>query len=194
MYNDFRRSGVPLALTFATSAGSFVQGGAETDSGSCVLEEGVMLLCTTASTALSSSPAKKGGVRGRDALFALLEASLTKGFCAARRGSRRPHCGAGWSKSLCSVTSFQAISKFDMVVVGAGIVGLATARELLLRHAGLRIAVLDKEQVAGFHQTGHNSGVVHAGIYYPPGSLKAKLCVEGLELSYRWVTALVPAT
>ncbi len=67
----------------------------------------------------------------------------------------------------------------DVTVVGAGIVGLATARELLNRHPGLRLVVLEKEQAIGTHQTGHNSGVIHSGIYYAPGSLKAKLCVEG---------------
>lgn len=68
---------------------------------------------------------------------------------------------------------------YDLAVVGAGIVGLAVARELLRRRPGLRLAVVDKEPQVGAHQTGHNSGVVHAGIYYEPGSLKARLCVEG---------------
>jgi L-2-hydroxyglutarate oxidase LhgO len=68
---------------------------------------------------------------------------------------------------------------FDRVVIGAGIVGLAVAREMLRRRPGLRIAVLEKEsQIAG-HQTGHNSGIIHTGVYYRPGSLKARLCVEG---------------
>jgi L-2-hydroxyglutarate oxidase LhgO len=70
-------------------------------------------------------------------------------------------------------------SETDIAIVGAGIVGLATARELLNRHAGLRLSVLEKEQQIGVHQTGHNSGVIHSGIYYAPGSLKARLCVEG---------------
>ncbi|MEU9455470.1 L-2-hydroxyglutarate oxidase [Streptomyces sp. NPDC048277] len=67
-------------------------------------------------------------------------------------------------------------------VVGAGIVGLATAREIALRRPGTRVVVLEKEQEIARHQTGHNSGVVHAGIYYPPGSLKADLCVRGVSL------------
>lgn len=67
----------------------------------------------------------------------------------------------------------------DLVVVGAGIVGLSVARELLRRHPGLKLVVVDKEEQVGQHQTGHNSGVIHAGIYYQPGSLKARLCVEG---------------
>jgi L-2-hydroxyglutarate oxidase LhgO len=69
--------------------------------------------------------------------------------------------------------------RYDVAVIGAGILGLATARELLLRHPGLRVAVLDKEDRVAAHQTGHNSGVLHAGLYYAPGSLKAKLCREG---------------
>src|SRR3989440_821921 len=72
----------------------------------------------------------------------------------------------------------------DLVVVGAGIVGLAVARELSERHPGLALRVLEKEGEVGTHQTGHNSGVVHAGIYYAPGSLKASLCVEGARLLY----------
>jgi L-2-hydroxyglutarate oxidase LhgO len=72
------------------------------------------------------------------------------------------------------------------VVVGAGIVGMATARELVNRHADLRLAVIDKEQVVGAHQTGHNSGVIHSGIYYAPGSLKARLCVEGAREMYAY--------
>lgn len=71
---------------------------------------------------------------------------------------------------------------YDVVMIGAGIVGLATARELQVRHPELRIAVVDKETVPGQHQSGHNSGVLHAGVYYTPGSLKARLCVEGKAL------------
>lgn len=67
-------------------------------------------------------------------------------------------------------------------VVGAGIVGLATAREIALRRPGTRVVVFEKEPEVSRHQTGHNSGVVHAGIYYTPGSLKADLCVRGVSL------------
>ncbi|AEN13846.1 MULTISPECIES: L-2-hydroxyglutarate oxidase [unclassified Streptomyces] len=67
-------------------------------------------------------------------------------------------------------------------IVGAGIVGLATGREIALRRPGTRVVVFDKEQQVAAHQTGHNSGVVHAGIYYAPGSLKADLCVRGVSL------------
>ncbi|MFO7270866.1 MAG: L-2-hydroxyglutarate oxidase [Sphaerobacter thermophilus] len=72
-----------------------------------------------------------------------------------------------------------ADERFDIAIVGAGIVGLATARELLTRRPGLRVGVLDKEPAIAQHQTGHNSGVIHAGVYYAPGSLKARACVAG---------------
>jgi L-2-hydroxyglutarate oxidase LhgO len=78
------------------------------------------------------------------------------------------------------------VRSYDVVVIGAGILGLAVARELEHRHAGLRLAVLDKEPKIGQHQTGHNSGVIHSGIYYAPGSLKARLCVEGSRNLYAY--------
>lgn len=64
---------------------------------------------------------------------------------------------------------------------------MASAREILLRHPSLKVAVVEKENKLAFHQSGHNSGVIHAGIYYKPGSLKAKLCVDGLHLSYKYL-------
>ncbi len=67
----------------------------------------------------------------------------------------------------------------DIGVVGAGIVGLAVARALALRHPAKRVVVLDKETAVSLHQTGRNSGVIHSGVYYAPGSLKARLCVQG---------------
>lgn len=76
---------------------------------------------------------------------------------------------------------------YDFVFVGGGIVGCATARELQCRHPNLKIAILEKETKLAVHQSGNNSGVIHAGIYYKPGSLKAKLCVEGLHLSYKYL-------
>ena len=78
-------------------------------------------------------------------------------------------------------------SKYDIIVVGGGIVGTASAREMQERHPHLKIALVEKEHKLAFHQSGHNSGVIHAGIYYKPGSLKAKLCVEGLKLSYKYL-------
>src|SRR3989442_718079 len=76
--------------------------------------------------------------------------------------------------------------EYDLAVVGAGIVGLAVARELSRRHPDLSLRVLEREGEVGFHQTGHNSGVIHAGIYYAPGSLKARLCVEGARELYAY--------
>jgi L-2-hydroxyglutarate oxidase LhgO len=67
-------------------------------------------------------------------------------------------------------------------IVGAGILGLAIGREIALRRDGTRVVVLEKEDRVAGHQTGHNSGVVHAGIYYPPGSLKATLCTRGAAM------------
>ena len=71
--------------------------------------------------------------------------------------------------------------RYDVVVVGAGIVGLATALKLLRRSPDLRLAVVEAADRVAAHQTGHNSGVVHAGLYYAPGSLKARLCRAGKE-------------
>eukprot|EP00756_Hemistasia_phaeocysticola_P048930 Hpha_TRINITY_DN23349_c0_g1::TRINITY_DN23349_c0_g1_i1::g.96899::m.96899/K00109/L2HGDH; 2-hydroxyglutarate dehydrogenase len=73
---------------------------------------------------------------------------------------------------------------YDVVVVGGGIVGLATAAEALRRHPGLRLAVVEKEGEVAGHQTGHNSGVIHAGMYYMPGSVMAKACVDGARFMY----------
>ncbi len=74
----------------------------------------------------------------------------------------------------------------DLVVVGAGIVGLAVAREWKLRRPDDSVVVLEREEGPARHQTGHNSGVIHGGIYYQPGSLKAKLCVEGAQRMYEF--------
>jgi L-2-hydroxyglutarate oxidase len=74
----------------------------------------------------------------------------------------------------------------DLAVVGAGILGLAVAREALRRYPGIEVAVLEKEPSVATHQTGHNSGVLHAGVYYAPGSLKAKLCVAGSRAMYAY--------
>ncbi|MGZ5348032.1 MAG: L-2-hydroxyglutarate oxidase [Solirubrobacterales bacterium] len=78
-----------------------------------------------------------------------------------------------------SAEANRAPAAFDLVVVGGGIVGLAVARELLARHPGASLCLLEREKRLGAHQTGRNSGVIHAGIYYRPGSLKARLCVAG---------------
>ena len=70
-------------------------------------------------------------------------------------------------------------ARFDIAIVGAGIVGLATAMDLATRRPDLRLVVLEKESTVAAHQTGNNSGVIHAGLYYKPGSLKASMVVEG---------------
>ena len=70
-------------------------------------------------------------------------------------------------------------SRYDVVIVGGGIVGLAVALEITQRLPRLRLLLLEKEDEVGQHQSGHNSGVIHSGVYYKPGSLKARLCVEG---------------
>ena len=70
---------------------------------------------------------------------------------------------------------------FDYVVLGGGIVGVSTALSLITKHPDKRILLVEKERSFAQHQTGHNSGVIHAGVYYEPGSLKAKFCREGLK-------------
>src|SRR5260221_3466797 len=76
--------------------------------------------------------------------------------------------------------------RYDVAVVGAGIVGLAVARDVVARRPAAKVIVIDKASAVAQHQTGHNSGVIHAGVYYPPGSLKAQLCVEGAKLMYEF--------
>jgi len=77
---------------------------------------------------------------------------------------------------------------YDVAIIGGGIVGLATARALLERSPSLHLVLCEKEAELGTHQTGHNSGVIHSGIYYKPGSLKARLCVEGARLMKAFCT------
>ena len=72
--------------------------------------------------------------------------------------------------------------KFDIAIVGAGIVGLGTALAISEAYPGYTLAIVEKEREVAAHQTGHNSGVIHSGIYYKPGSYKARLCVEGVRL------------
>ena len=74
----------------------------------------------------------------------------------------------------------------DVTIIGGGIVGLATARALVRAGTTGRIAVLEKERAVGAHQTGHNSGVLHSGLYYPPGSAKARFARVGAEAMYRF--------
>jgi L-2-hydroxyglutarate oxidase len=76
--------------------------------------------------------------------------------------------------------------KYDVLVIGTGIVGLATAFQLKKKKPDLSILMIEKENSVSQHQTGHNSGVIHSGIYYKPGSLKARNCIEGYNLLLRF--------
>jgi (S)-2-hydroxyglutarate dehydrogenase len=78
------------------------------------------------------------------------------------------------------------MSDFDLAVIGGGIVGLSTAMQMTERFPGISVAVLEKEPALARHQTGRNSGVIHAGVYYQPGSLKAQFCREGVEATTRF--------
>lgn len=80
------------------------------------------------------------------------------------------------------------MDRYDLAVIGGGILGLATAYEVLNRRPELRLAVLEKESELALHQSGRNSGVVHSGIYYTPGSLKARLCTQGKALLERFAS------
>ena len=75
---------------------------------------------------------------------------------------------------------------FDLAVIGGGIVGLSTAMQMTERFPGISVAVLEKEPALARHQTGRNSGVIHAGVYYQPGSLKARFCREGVEATIQF--------
>lgn len=68
---------------------------------------------------------------------------------------------------------------YDFVIIGGGIIGMSTAMQLIDVYPDARIALLEKESAPACHQTGHNSGVIHAGVYYTPGSLKARFCLAG---------------
>lgn len=76
--------------------------------------------------------------------------------------------------------------KYDFIIIGAGIVGLSTAWQLKKRLGQADVLLLEKEDTPAFHQTGHNSGVIHAGVYYEPGSLKARFCKAGARATYEF--------
>jgi L-2-hydroxyglutarate oxidase LhgO len=96
-------------------------------------------------------------------------ASTARTFAHARDDAFPLDYGAGVAKN------------YDVAVVGGGILGLATARALQRQRPGVKLALLEKEPTLASHQTGHNSGVLHSGVYYTPGSLKAELCRRGKE-------------
>ncbi|HMH47884.1 MAG TPA: L-2-hydroxyglutarate oxidase [Solirubrobacteraceae bacterium] len=80
-------------------------------------------------------------------------------------------------------------ARCDLTVIGGGIVGLAVTRELIRRHPRASVCVLEREDELAAHQSGHSSGVIHAGVYYEPGSLKARLCVQGACELYEYCAA-----
>lgn len=77
-------------------------------------------------------------------------------------------------------------SQYDLIIIGAGLIGLSTARAILKREPSLKLAIVEKEETIAMHQSGRNSGVIHSGIYYKPGSLKANMCVAGAEAMYAY--------
>lgn len=94
-------------------------------------------------------------------------------------------CGAsgpGNDPFVLPLMTMESSSAHDFVIIGGGILGLATARALATRHPARRLLILEKEHGLAAHQTGHNSGVIHSGLYYKPGSAKARLCVRGVDL------------
>ena len=93
------------------------------------------------------------------------------------------------SRSLGTNFAGMGADSHDTIVVGAGILGLAVAREILARRPAERVLVLEREAAPATHQSSHNSGVVHGGIYYAPGSLKARLCVDGAARLYAYCEA-----
>src|SRR5438034_7643230 len=135
------------------------------------------------------------------ATFFMVKSPLTRSFhCVLRRNARvtappwractsvvQEFIQAVASWALLAITQQRRYSvigrkskqSYDVAIVGAGLVGLATARELLIHQPELSVVVLEKESVLASQQSGHNSGVIHSGIYYTPGSLKARACVAG---------------
>ncbi len=100
----------------------------------------------------------------------------------ASRGAGRRRATYDWGMTTATLPAPHAVAlpdRTDVAVIGGGILGLAIARQLLQERPGLRVAILERERDLATHQTGHNSGVLHAGLYYQPGSLKARYCREG---------------
>src|SRR5262245_45759610 len=107
--------------------------------------------------------------------------SARRSMVARVRWPRLPR-SRGWARSCLKGGS--SVEKLDAVVVGAGVVGLAVARALAM--AGREVVILESEDAIGTHTSSRNSEVIHAGIYYPKGSLKARACVAGKELLYEY--------
>lgn len=122
-------------------------------------------------------------------LLYLLTPRCAHGYGGGRNFLPSKSCSNG---PLEDMSAGAVAAAYDVAVVGGGIVGLATARELLARGAG-RVAVLEREAAVAQHQTGHNSGVIHAGLYYKPGSLKARLCLKGMRMAYGVLAAVYAA-
>ncbi|CAJ0591045.1 unnamed protein product [Cylicocyclus nassatus] len=107
--------------------------------------------------------------------------------CTLARFTRHLSLNQGLRYILNARPGYDFPPMCDVVVVGGGIVGSATARQLKIDYPDLRICMVEKESALAKHQSGNNGGVIHSGIFYKPGSLKAKLCIEGNELVYKFL-------
>lgn len=130
-------------------------------------------------TALWRRAHPSGAVQSRRGAFSSTAASLSPTVSQEKAG----HGKHGVEKTE------DHLPLYDVAICGGGIVGLATARELSMRHPQLKIVVLDKEGDIATHQSMRNSGVIHAGIYYRPGSQQARFCVKGASMMYDFCEA-----
>jgi hypothetical protein len=107
-----------------------------------------------------------------------------EGSSVVGTANRKFYAPSGLNRKVLTPLALE--KDFDVAVIGGGIIGLATANEILRRFPNKRVVVLEKEGEVAGHQTGHNSGVIHAGMYYVPGSTMAQTCVRGAELMYAY--------